>query len=910
MHRAPEISEVLLDNRISGRGPGTQDMEVDGEVLKPTNDALLEREERIEVGDNGMERTSEVLSPLEALAPSDSLDIQDHATSGPVMTDHGHTEKIPGGVDLEPPIDWFEPLEDDNYEDDTQGLDMGLAMGERHINSRGDAEEESVAGSERSGSVAGSERNIKNNNNLFSVYRRKKRVKTEEGWEDCPALGEGWKRKAVVRRSGSSVGQSDVYYMSPSNERVRSRVELSKVLADTLDMTMFDYKAGVFRGAGQPKTLRLRKIRKDHSTSVDCGFSSESSSMGTPSRDPQLQHITPPRPNTSLTQISSASVAHDVEGMKHGATKLPWSPVSALSVSINGKAGSEPSFCVCTICDNSYTGFEYERQMKNPCCPKCRGKNPVYQRFRKWIPCANCKACLTTEDCGSCANCKKALNPDSRKPVSCRKRKCLCPIRKKLCEVAGQERELEHAVVHVDPEYPKYAQRATCLHKPESPQKLDPHPMTNFKIDSGELQNSTPQYSDPEDFSVNVDIDDDDEEFDGDDADYEAWIRKRKRRSCGKCEACNSRMDCGTCDFCIDKPKFGGSNKKRQKCRLRQCQKQAMLGQTDFGSEEGWVQLGRPRPHFTYSRKTTPKKSKTPQREVDLEFTDDIDEPLQVEDDHSMETAHWRPMLPSSSIPQDENFRNQLPTVQVHKETMEIVKKNALMERVPHILNHLSSPAYCTLFKPADPPVQYGGPPGENTSLAAPDGQSGMNGGRLSVEKDVEMPSGEPEVEEVTPMITQIFSLADSAGTSGIDQDHELLKLLESLRSSALPTLWFAIMVEGPTLQLLQCSKLSHMVDTTVQIDLGFCYQICVQGQQLLLTHPLYEAHPSGLTSVPQVVNLLLDLEKYNVCQGVPNKEQPFSQAPIIIERASTCDFLVLKETEHCPKCKALSCSY
>ncbi|XP_036806553.1 methyl-CpG-binding domain protein 1b isoform X5 [Oncorhynchus mykiss] len=813
-------------------------MEVDGEVLKPTNDALLEREERIEVGDNGMERTSEVLSPLEVLAPSDSLDIQDHATSGPAMTDHGHTEKIPGGVALEPPIDWFEPLEDDNYEDDTQGLDMGLAMGERHMNSRGDAEEESVAGSERSGSVAGSERNVKNNNNLFSVYRRKKRVKTEEGWEDWPALGEGWKRKAVVRRSGSSVGQSDVYYMSPSNERVRSRVELSKVLADTLDMTMFDYKAGVFRGAGQPKTLRLRKnIQKDHSTSVDCGFSSESSSMGTPSREPHLQHITPPRPNTSLTQISSASVAHDVEGMKHSATKLPWSPVSALSVSINGKAGSEPSFCVCTICDNSYTGFEYERQMKNPCCPKCRGKNPVYQRFRK--------------------------------------------------------------------------------HKPEGPQKLDPHPMTNFKIDSGELQNSTPQYSDPEDFSVNVDIDDDDEEFDGDDADYEAWIRKRKRRSCGKCEACNSRMDCGTCDFCIDKPKFGGSNKKRQKCRLRQCQKQAMrhllpfqLGQTDFGSEEGWVQLGRPRPHFTYSRKTIPKKSKTPQREVDLDFTDDIDEPLQEDDDHSMETAHWRPMLPSSSIPQDENFRNQLPTVQVHKETMEIVKKNALMERVPHILNHLSSPAYCTLFKPADPPVQYGETPGENTSLATPDGQSGMNGGRLSVEKHVETPSGEPEVEEVTPMITQIFSLADSAGTSGIDQDHELLKLLESLRSSALPTLWFAIMVEGPILQLLQCSKLSHMVDTTVQIDLGFCYQICVQGQQLLLTHPLYEAHPSGLTSVPQVVNLLLDLEKYNVCQGVPTKEQPFSQAPIIIERASTCDFLVLKETEHCPKCKALSCSY
>uniref|UniRef100_A0A8C7R7H0 Methyl-CpG binding domain protein 1b n=1 Tax=Oncorhynchus mykiss TaxID=8022 RepID=A0A8C7R7H0_ONCMY len=622
------MNEGLVDNRGSGRGPGEEDMEINGEVLKPTNDLLIEREERTDVGDNGLERTSQVLSPLEALAPSDSLDIQDHATSVPVMTGHEQTEKIPGGVAEEQPVDWFEPLEDDNYEDDTQG----------------DAEEESVAGSERSGSVAGLE----------------KKINIEEGWEDWPALGKGWKRKAVVRRSGSSVGQSDVYYMSPSNERVRSRVELSKVLADTLDMTMFDYKAGVFRGAGQPKPL-------------------------------------PPSIYLKLYLFFHFTNFNVFSNNYHLVYSNPWS----------------------------------------------------------WIPCGHCRACLTTEDCGSCANCKKTLNPDTRKLVRCRKRKCKCPI----------------------------------------------------------LKNSTSQYSDPEDFSVNVDIEDDDEE-------------KRKRRSCGKCEACNSRTDCGTCDFCIDKPKFGGSNKKRQKCRLRQCQRQAMrhllpfqLGQTDFGSQEGWVQLGRPRPHFTYSRKTTSKKRKTPHLQVDMEFTDDDDEPLQEEEDYrymeTVSTAMWR-------------WHNR--------------------ERQCLLLSHLN--------------------------------------------------------------ITQIFSLADSAGTSGIDQEHELLKLLKSIHSSALPTLWFAIMVEGPTLQLLQCSKLSHMVDTTVQIDPSFYYQICVQGQPLLLTHPLYEAHPSCLTSVPQVANLLLDLEKYNVCQGVPTKEQPFSQAPIIIERASTCDFLVLKETEHCVRCKALSCSY
>jgi hypothetical protein len=32
-----------------------------------------------------------------------------------------------------------------------------------------------------------------------------------------------------------------------------------------------------------------------------------------------------------------------------------------------------------------------------------------------------------------------------------------------LCAVAGYWQEVEHAVVHIDPEHPKHAQRVTCL---------------------------------------------------------------------------------------------------------------------------------------------------------------------------------------------------------------------------------------------------------------------------------------------------------------------------------------------------------------------------------------------------------------------------------------------------------------
>ncbi|EMP26555.1 Methyl-CpG-binding domain protein 1 [Chelonia mydas] len=46
---------------------------------------------------------------------------------------------------------------------------------------------------------------------------------------------------------------------------------------------------------------------------------------------------------------------------------------------------------------------------------------------------------------------------------------------------------------------------------------------------------------------------------------------------CGECEACLLKADCGRCDFCRDKPKFGGENLKRQKCRWRQCLRFAMV---------------------------------------------------------------------------------------------------------------------------------------------------------------------------------------------------------------------------------------------------------------------------------------------------------------------------------------------
>uniref|UniRef100_A0A671KWM5 CXXC-type zinc finger protein 1 n=1 Tax=Sinocyclocheilus anshuiensis TaxID=1608454 RepID=A0A671KWM5_9TELE len=64
---------------------------------------------------------------------------------------------------------------------------------------------------------------------------------------------------------------------------------------------------------------------------------------------------------------------------------------------------------------------------------------------------------------------------------------------------------------------------------------------------------------------------------------------KRSARMCGECEPCMRTEDCGLCDFCKDMKKFGGPNKIRQKCRLRQCEVRARVTHLDI--------LNKPRKH-------------------------------------------------------------------------------------------------------------------------------------------------------------------------------------------------------------------------------------------------------------------------------------------------------------------------
>ncbi|XP_065883907.1 lysine-specific demethylase 2B-like isoform X4 [Dysidea avara] len=44
----------------------------------------------------------------------------------------------------------------------------------------------------------------------------------------------------------------------------------------------------------------------------------------------------------------------------------------------------------------------------------------------------------------------------------------------------------------------------------------------------------------------------------------------QKRQGCGQCEAC-TKADCGKCHYCLDKKKFGGKERLKQRCIHRKC---------------------------------------------------------------------------------------------------------------------------------------------------------------------------------------------------------------------------------------------------------------------------------------------------------------------------------------------------
>ncbi|XP_073681831.1 methyl-CpG-binding domain protein 1b isoform X2 [Garra rufa] len=813
--------------------------------------------------------TEEIKEPV---ASTDNQEqVTDEKKEEPVTEKEGESSKD----DDKPPGDWLEPLEEDCDDVDSQSVD---------------GEAESVAGSEWSGSVVSVRKNI-GERGVRGVGRPRRRpqLEVDEDWEDWPALGEGWKRKQVFRRSGTSEGRSDTYYMSPRGHKVRSRVELLKFISNTVDLTNFDFKSGQILGEG-PRRRKRRKMESPQTYASVPSFPQELPDAGsTPGKlgsQASLSYSTAPKlssysiqkgantvttpkcsTDTSLPSAATHSTVNLTENSAKPTPPPPPPPPVGSSVSatpnrpVNGASGAPlKMFGVCHKCKKTYS-FEEGQTL----CPNCRlevNTKDVRRRkpYKKWVPCGRCRACQTTVDCGKCVSCRNGrlrlrLNIHSRKVVKCRKRKCMRPTRK---DRGGKASEWQ---------YSNMAESLGTASNISQPSVSD---------DFEESQSSYLQYSDSEDLSMFFGGNDGDNGLD------EMGIPKVRRRSCGKCKGCVRRTDCGHCDFCMDKPKFGGRNKKRQKCRLRQCQREAMkhllpMDEAEMLFSQGWVSHGRPR--YTYGR-GRPRSKKL----WDFEVSDNEAEAFVPKASSGVAQVVNRDRFLHP------NYNGKMGS-QLHIGRVGMIKENGLQGS--GISSRAILSARSEVLPMAIPP---------NCAV-----ESLREVNRSQGSAGQEPRQEEQQDDDFCPAITQIFSMADSDPTiQGIDVNHELMPLLRSLRSTVLPVLWFCIVVEGPRLQLMQCSKRSTMADTTVHIEPSFHYHISVQGQPLLPTHKLYDSHPSCLTTTKEIVDLLEDLEKYSVCQGSGHKNSTIGPEPIFPERAATCDFLVLPETECCENCKTL----
>lgn len=89
------------------------------------------------------------------------------------------------------------------------------------------------------------------------------------------ALPEGWRREEVKRSKGLSSGMVDIFYVSPTGQRVRSKLQLAKLLGPAYDLSTFDYRTGKInpsllrksnkRSAARTGTYDYRSLRNDPS---------------------------------------------------------------------------------------------------------------------------------------------------------------------------------------------------------------------------------------------------------------------------------------------------------------------------------------------------------------------------------------------------------------------------------------------------------------------------------------------------------------------------------------------------------------------------------------------------------------------------------------------------------------------
>ncbi|XP_060029854.1 methyl-CpG-binding domain protein 1 isoform X13 [Erinaceus europaeus] len=359
-----------------------------------------------------------------------------------------------------------------------------------------------------------------------------------EDWLDCPALGPGWKRREVFRKSGVTCGRSDTYYQSPTGDRIRSKVELTRYLGPACDLTLFDFKQGVLcypTPKTHPVTVPSKKRKKPSKPAKD-----KKRQVA-----PQKNEV---RKETPKNETKTATAA---------------SPPSL------------PAPGCCENCGISFSGDGTRRQRLKTLCKDCRAQRIAFNREQRKFKregCGECTACQVTEDCGTCTTCLLQLPRDVASGLFCKceQRRCLRIVERSrgcgVCRGCQTREDCGRCRICLRPPRPDLRRQWKCVQRRCLRSKhgrrrggCDPKMTTRQRSPRAQPLPPPPPPQPPESPELQP-----------------YTNNRRQNRKCGTCAACLRRMDCGHCDFCCDKPKFGGSNQKRQKCRWRQCLQFAM----------------------------------------------------------------------------------------------------------------------------------------------------------------------------------------------------------------------------------------------------------------------------------------------------------------------------------------------
>ncbi|XP_027766935.1 methyl-CpG-binding domain protein 1-like, partial [Empidonax traillii] len=371
-----------------------------------------------------------------------------------------------------------------------------------------------------------------------------------------------------------------------TRQKFRSKIELRRFLGPGHDLSNFDFKSGLQR-SGTPRTRKGPKWHLPMGPPLDPPETpreeGEEGNGAEAKEAPPLQAQAPPPPAVATpppvepTPLIAVAPPPPAEA--------PPQPEPPLVRRTRKRPPSEPpqdgTVALCASCQSLFPGVSLPPQRRcRWLCPDCRAQRRDFnreQRFYKRVGCGLCQACRIPEDCGICSACSRSSPggpPGPAWPNKCLLRRCLRIVKKK--SKAAKKTQSPQALTE---KWKPPVEREPS----DAPGTRHRKPLTKGK--EKKKPGRPPKPSGPR-----------------------RGVRSRASRRCGVCAACRRPADCGRCDFCRDKPKFGGQNLKRQKCRWRQCLRCAMRRLLPvWGGRWGTPWSGRPLPPSRPRRRWPPR---------------------------------------------------------------------------------------------------------------------------------------------------------------------------------------------------------------------------------------------------------------------------------------------------------------